>query len=183
MKWVLIAAGVLAGAVALTALIGALLPRSHVAASAIVVPQPPDTVWQLMRDVAGLPGWWPDMRETKRVADSAGREVWQQTMKQGFVMRGIITESVPPARFVSVIDTSAGGSFGGSWTYEIAPVAGGSRVRVTERGWIANPIFRFMSRFIFGYYGSLDSYLTALGKKLGASGPPEHQPADSAAGR
>jgi hypothetical protein len=38
---------------------------------------------------------------------------------------------------------------------------------VTERGWIANPVFRFMSRFIFGYYGTQESYVRALGKRFG----------------
>jgi len=63
---------------------------------------------------------------------------------------------------VTQIESPPGAPFGGKWTYEIALVEGGSRVSVTEQGWIANPIFRFMSRVVFGYYGTLDGYLTPV---------------------
>ena len=79
-----------------------------------------------------------------------------------------------PSRLVTQIDSSAGGSFGGTWTYELTPDSGGTKISVTEAGWIGNPIFRTLSRFIFGYYGSLDGYLKALGKKLGEDVRPVH---------
>ena len=60
-----------------------------------------------------------------------------------------------------------GAPFGGNWTYEVAAVPGGSRVTVTERGWIGNPLFRFMARFFFGYTATIDTYLRSLGKKFG----------------
>ena len=52
--------------------------------------------------------------------------------------------------------------FGGTWTQEIAPDAGGCVVTITENGEIYNPIFRFVSRFILGYTSSIDAYLKAL---------------------
>lgn len=175
MKWVIIVVGGLIAMVGLMALIGAFLPRDHVAASSVELRQSPDSVWRTMRDLASLATWWPDMQESRRVEDSAGREVWSQKMKNGFVMRGIVTESMPPTRFVTTIDAAPGAPFGGSWTYEIEPAGGGSRVTVTERGWVANPIFRFMSRFIFGYHRSQDAYLTALGRKVGEAVSPAHR--------
>ena len=45
---------------------------------------------------------------------------------------------------------------------------------VTEQGWVANPLFRFLSRVVFGHYGTLDSYLTALGKRFGEDVMPVH---------
>ena len=86
----------------------------------------------------------------------------------------IVLESAPPRRLVTQIDPMAGGAFGGTWTYELAPEATGTRISVTETGWIGNPIFRFMSRFLFGYYGSLDKYLTALGTRFGETVQPTH---------
>jgi len=56
--------------------------------------------------------------------------------------------------------------FGGTWTYEITPDAGGSRLTITENGEIYNPLFRFMARFIFGYEGTIQSYLSSLEKRL-----------------
>ena len=175
MKCVLIVLGALVGIVVLVALIGAFIPRDHVAASAVVIRQPPDSVWKTVRGLEGLSAWWPEMQESRRVDDPAGREVWAQKMKNGFVMRAVVTESVAPTKLVTTIDAPPGAPFGGSWTYEIAPAPEGSRVTVTERGWIANPIFRFMSKVIFGYYGSQDGYLKALGRKFGEAVRPVHQ--------
>jgi hypothetical protein len=57
--------------------------------------------------------------------------------------------------------------FGGEWTFEISPAADGADLRIHEDGEVYNAIFRFMSRFIFGYYGSIESFLRNLGAKLG----------------
>ncbi len=58
--------------------------------------------------------------------------------------------------------------FGGTWSFDIAPAAGGeSDLRVTEDGEVYNPIFRFMARFVFGYTASIEGYLRDLGTKFG----------------
>jgi hypothetical protein len=59
--------------------------------------------------------------------------------------------------------------FGGNWVYEIDPVPNGARRRITENGEIYNPVYRFVSRFFLGYSGSIEQYLTNLGKKFGES--------------
>jgi uncharacterized protein YndB with AHSA1/START domain len=173
MKWVLIVVGSLAGLVALMALIGALVPREHRATSTVTLHQPPDSVWKVVRDLGGITAWWSEITVSERQPDREGREVWRQKMS-GFDVPLIVMESSPPARLVTQIDTSAGGAFGGTWTYELTPDSGGTRISVTEAGWIGNPIFRFLSRFILGYYGSLDGYLKALGKRFGEEVRPVH---------
>jgi uncharacterized protein YndB with AHSA1/START domain len=175
MKWVLIVIGALLGLVALVTLIGAFVPRDHRATSTITLHQAPDSVWRVIRDFGGIPAWWPEVKESVRQPDKDGREVWRQKVS-GFDMPLIVVESSVPSRLVTQIDSSAGGSFGGTWTYELTPDsgAGATRISVTEAGWIGNPIFRFLSRFVFGYYGSLDGYLKALGKRFGEEVRPAH---------
>lgn len=174
MKWVLIAIGGLVALIALMAIAGALVPREHRATSTVTLRQPPDTVWKVVRDFGGITGWWPDIKESTRLPDRDGHEVWRQKMS-GFDVPLIVIESSPPRRLVTQIDTSAGAAFGGTWTYELtADSGGGTKIGVTEAGWIGNPIFRFLSRFIFGYYGSLDGYLKALGKRFGEEVRPVH---------
>lgn len=133
------------------------------------------TVWQVVRDVGGVTAWWPDVKQAERVSDPGGREAWHQTLKNGYPMPLVVEESQPPGRLVTRIDSPPGAPFGGSWTYEIAAVAEGSRVRITERGWIASPIFRFMARVVLGYHGTMDSYLKALGRKFGQGVVPMHE--------
>ena len=173
MKWVLIALGGLVGLVALMALVGAFIPRDHRATSSVTLRQPSDSVWKVVRDLGGITAWWPEMKEAVRLPDKDGHEAWRQKVG-GFDMPLVVLESSPPRRLVTKIDSAAGAAFGGTWTYELTPDGGGTRISVTEAGWIANPIFRFMSRFLFGYYGSLDGYLTALGKRFGEAVRPVH---------
>lgn len=166
MKWVLIAIGGVLGLVILIALIGAFVPREHRATSTVTVHQPPDSVWKVVRDLGGVTAWWPEIKESARQPDQDGHEVWRQKMS-GFDVPLLVMESAPPRRLVTKIDASAGAAFGGTWTYELTGDSGSTRISVTEAGWIGNPIFRFLSRFVFGYHGSLDGYLKALGKKFG----------------
>lgn len=173
MKWVLIVIGAVLGLVALMVLIGAFMPRDHRATSTVVLRQPPDSVWKVVRDLGGVPAWWAEIKESVRLPDNNGREAWRQKAS-GWEVPLIVIESSPPRRLVTQIDTSAGGAFGGTWTYELTPDSGGTRISVTETGWIGNPIFRFLSRFLFGYYGTLDGYLKALGKKFGEEVRPAH---------
>jgi uncharacterized protein YndB with AHSA1/START domain len=173
MKWVLIVVGGIIALVAVMALIGAFVPREHRATSTVILAQPPDSVWKVVRDLGAVPSWWPEVKESVRQPDKNGQEVWRQKMS-GFDVPLIVIESTAPHTLVTQIDTSAGGAFGGTWTYELTQDGDGTKISVTEAGWIGNPIFRFLSRFVFGYYGSLDGYLKALGKRFGAEVQPAH---------
>ena len=174
MKRLLFILGALVAIVALMALAGAFVARDHRATSTITLRQPADSVWKVIRDFGGGPAWWHEMGEAVRLPDKDGHEAWRQKVG-GFDMPIVVLESQPPRRLVTQIDSPPGAAFGGTWTYELAPDgAGGTRISVTEAGWISNPIFRFMSRFLFGYYGSLDGYLKALGTKFGETVTPVH---------
>ena len=175
MKWMLIVLIVLVALVAVVALVGAMVPRDHVAGASITLRQPPESVWKVIRDLGGVPQWWSETKASVRTADKDGHERWEQDVG-GFKMAAVVETDEPPRRLVTRIDSPPGASFGGSWTYEIAPVPEGCRMTVTERGWIANPVFRFMSRFIFGYYGTQEKYLRALGKKFGETVTPVRTP-------
>ncbi|MGH7671430.1 MAG: SRPBCC family protein [Gemmatimonadales bacterium] len=173
MKWVVIAVAGLIALVALPALIGAFIPREHRATSTVMLHQPPDSVWSVIRDLGGVTRWWPEVKSSERMPDAAGREAWRQK-SGGFDVPLVVTESQAPRRLVTEIVAQEGAAFGGTWTYDLAPVDGGTRVTVTEAGWISNPIFRFLSRVVFGYYGTLDGYLKHLGKKFGEDVRPAH---------
>jgi uncharacterized protein YndB with AHSA1/START domain len=173
MKWLAIIVGGLVALVGLMALVGALVSREHRATSTVTLRQPPDTVWNVVRDVGAVPSWWPEVTLSERLPDRDGREAWRQKMS-GFDVPLVVLESDPPRRLVTKIDGGDGAAFGGTWSYELTPADSGTRISVTEDGWISNPIFRFLSRFMFGYYGSLDGYLKALGKRFGEEVSPEH---------
>ena len=57
-------------------------------------------------------------------------------------------------------------AFGGSWTFALQPAASGTRLSITENGEVYNPLFRVMSRFVFGHTATIDRYLGDLQKHL-----------------
>ena len=56
--------------------------------------------------------------------------------------------------------------FGGTWTYQLEPVEEGTRLTITEDGFVRDPFFRFMSRYVFGHEKTVEDYLDALRERL-----------------
>jgi hypothetical protein len=70
-----------------------------------------------------------------------------------------------------ITDTDLG--YSGKWTYVFTPEGSNTRVSITEDGVVSNVIFRFLSRYAFGYTATLDAYLKSLGKHFGEVVTPE----------
>ena len=163
MKWLLIAIVILVGIVAAIAVVGALLPKAHVASRSTRLQHPPETVWAL---IAGPPDWRPDVKSFEILAPRDGHRRWKEIDRHGQPITFEEVEAAPPKHLVGrIADTNL--AFGGSWTYDIAPASEGCELTITENGEVYNPIFRFASRFIIGHTATIDAYLDALRKKLG----------------
>jgi uncharacterized protein YndB with AHSA1/START domain len=164
MKWVLIAVAALAALAALVAIAGWSLPIAHVATRQATLAATPEAVWETITDVGAFPSWRTDVKTVERVGES-GALTWIEHGRSGS-LKLTVEASDPPRRLVTrIADPSL--PFGGTWTYELAPAAGGTVLTITEHGEIYNPIFRAMARFVFGYETTLASYLDALRKKVG----------------
>ncbi len=143
MKWMIRVVISLVAIVGLVALIGYFLPVGHEASRSADFNKPPTTVYALISDLKTYRQWWPE------------NEVKVE-----------VVEAVPPSKFVTRIVGET--AFGGTWTMDIVPTANGSRVTITERGEVYNPIFRTLARFVFGHTPTMDSCLTAAQKQLGS---------------
>jgi hypothetical protein len=143
MKWLLRVVAALIALVAILAAVGAFLPVQHVASRSAEFNAPPEQVFALVSDLKNYGAWWPEGTET----------------------RVVVVESVPPSRFVTKID-EPDAPFGGTWTMEIVPTPTGSRLTITERGEVYNPIFRALARFVFGHTSTIDSCLAAARQRL-----------------
>ncbi|HEU4387910.1 MAG TPA: SRPBCC family protein [Blastocatellia bacterium] len=171
MKWVLIALAVVVLLVVVVAVVGALLPKAHVATRSARFKQSPEVVWQTITDVDAFPSWRADVKNVERLPDRDGRPVWREIGSHGSITLEVI-ESDPPRRLVGKI-ADPNLPFGGNWTYEIEGVEGGSTLTITENGEVYNPIFRFVSKFIMGHHKSIEDYLRAMGKKFGETVEPQ----------
>lgn len=166
MKWILITAGALVGLIALAAIVGATLPRDHVATLSARIAAAPDAVWRAITTPAEFPTWRSSVRRVELLPDVDGRPSWREHSKDG-ALTMVVDAWDPPSRLTSrIVDT--GLPFGGAWDFALTPDGvGGTHVTITEHGSVYNPIFRFVSRFIMGHTATLDAYLRALGRKFG----------------
>lgn len=170
MKWILIILGVVVVLVLLVALIGAMLPQSHVAVRSVHLHRPPTDVWKTVTDVASAGKWRRDIEGIEMLPPTNGHIAWREVAKHGGVnYEGeLVRAPVPgvPGRFISRI-TDKNLPYGGEWIIDVAAAPNGSVVTVTENGEVYNPIFRFVSRYIMGQTATIDGYLRALGRHFG----------------
>jgi uncharacterized protein YndB with AHSA1/START domain len=166
----LIVVAVAVGLVLCVVIIGALLPKGHVASRSAHLHRSPQDVWAAIYDVDGFAAWRPGIKKVERLPSSEGRTRWKEVTAHGGVTYEIV-EARPTAKLVTrIADPSL--PFGGTWTYAVEPAPDGSTITITERGEVYNPLFRFMSRFVFGHTATIDEYLRALGRRLGESSGP-----------
>jgi uncharacterized protein YndB with AHSA1/START domain len=163
MKWILIVLGALVAIGAVAYLVGLALPVSHVAARRKALPAPPEVVWKHMTDVDAFPAWRRDVTRAERLPDRDGRTTW---VEEGERRMTFVLERSEPHRLLVSRIADRDLPFGGTWTYELAPAAGGTALTITEHGEIYNPIFRLMARYVFGYEATMTSYLDALEARL-----------------
>jgi uncharacterized protein YndB with AHSA1/START domain len=170
MKWALVLLVVIAVVIAAVAIIGALLPKGHVAASSAEYNQTPEAIWETITDAKSFATWRPDLKEVQVLPDRNGLPVWREIGKSDTMTLEVI-ESSPPNRLVMrIADPDL--PFGGTWTYEVTGANGRASLRITENGEVYNVFFRFMSRFIFGHHSTIETYLKSLGKKFGEETTP-----------
>ena len=160
MRWILYVGLALVTIAALVAVVGAMLPKQHSASRTARVALPPDALYALLTDVSQYPSWRAGLKGLERRPDRNGMPAWiEDTNGMKIPMR--FERMEPPSLIVARIDSSDL-PFGGTWTYRIAPPSGGSDLTITEDGEVYNVIFRFMSRFVFGYHATRDAFIKSL---------------------
>ncbi len=169
--WLIVLVGVPVAVVAVVAGIGALLPREHVASRKVRLKQSPETLFAVMRDFAAAPGWRTGLKSVTLLPPREGRPAYLEETRHGAVTYVVIDERRPQRLVVEIADTAL--PYGGAWTFElVAAIDGTTEVRITERGFVKNVIFRFLARFVFGHATTMETYLCDLAKKFGEDGAP-----------
>ena len=164
MKWILWIFIALAGVLMLITLIGWLLPKAHSVSREAQFPEPPETIWKAITDIEAMPAWRQGLKSVEHLPDKNGLPSWVETSASGTIPFETVVSQPPSKLIVRIADP--GLPFGGTWTYEITPVAAGSSLRIREDGEVYNPVFRFLSRYVFGYSGTIDAYLKSLERRL-----------------
>jgi len=154
--------------IGLMIVIGWLLPRGHTATRAAHFSASPEMVWDAITDFARFPAWRHNIARVETLPERDGHSRWVEHDAHNAISYEAV-ERVPPTggtpgKMVTRIGPNL--PFGGTWTFELVPAGSGTELRITERGEIYNPIFRFVSLFM-SQTKTIENYLQALGHKFG----------------
>lgn len=175
MLWILVIAGSLVGLVAVMAVIGLLLPRDHVAARRAVLAKPPADVWRALTDLDEHPRWRRGLKAIERLSPTEFRE----RSSNGVIRFEIVEDRPGELRITRIADPKL--PFGGRWIFELVPDGGGTRLTITEDGFVTNPVFRLLSRTVFSTTSTIEKFLADLGAHLGVAAVVEVAPPSSRA--
>lgn len=165
MKTVLIILASLAALVVLVTVIGLILPARHTATRERRVSAPPGAVFGLLADPAAYPEWRPDLETVEILSRDPLR--FRERGRHGAILFEVVERQPPEHLVTRIADPDL--PFGGQWTFTITTDGGDSILSIREDGVVKNPIFRFMSRFVFGHTATIDAYLDAVAARLSAT--------------
>ena len=165
MRIALYVVGGLLALVLVVVVIGYMLPKEHTASRDVTVAASPERVFALISTPAEYPKWRSDVDSVEVLPPEGGKDRFRELGSNGPILLRV-EESVPAKRLVTVIaDPTL--PFGGKWTYELTPSGAGTTLRITEDGEVYNPVFRFMSKFVFGHTATLEKYLEDVERAVG----------------
>ena len=124
-----------------------------------------------MRDFNSAPSWRSDLQRVEMIPTNDNHVRFREQGKQGAVTYDLVEDQPNEKMVTRIADLDLG--YSGTWTYTFESEGGGTRLQITEAGDVSNILFRFMSRFVFGQSGTIEKYLTALGKKFGEDVSPQ----------
>ncbi len=161
MIWIFYVTVGLVALVLLMALVGLALPAGHVASRCAALAKPPDIVWRALVDLDDHVRWRRGVRRIERLDATTFREHG----RNGAITYAIEADEPPRRRVTRIADDKL--PFGGRWIYELAADPGGTRLTITEDGFVKNPIFRLLSKTVFSPTRTIEQFLVDLGAHLG----------------
>ena len=138
--------------------IGYALPQDHVASVEGTLPARPQQVFQRISDPSRYPEWRKDVARVELLGTQPVR--WREHGSDDPITYEVVESRPVERHIVRIADPDL--PFGGTWTYDLAPNGTGTRLVITERGEVYNPIFRFMSRFVFSRTATMERFVTSL---------------------
>ena len=172
-RWLWAIVGVVIGLPVLAFVIGMFLPRGHVVSMSIDLRASPERVWLLISDFAGTPQWRADITRVRIDPPSGGAVRFTESSSQGDVPFEVVRQDPPRLQVVRVVDDDQ--PFGGTWTWDLQPAGSGTRLTITESGFIKSAIFRTLGALFFSPSDTIEGYLRALAGALSESAEP-HAP-------
>lgn len=144
--------------------VGSALPVGHTSTVTVTIGAPPNQVWEAITNYEQFPDWRPEVSQVKPGPTTDGQPSWTEVTKYGELPLQVLV-SEPSRRLETKIDGSKL-PFGGKWSWTLESEGDKTKVTITENGEVYNPLFRFMSKFIFGHETTLKTYASNLSAKF-----------------
>lgn len=156
--WIGVVVSLLVG---LVATIGWLLPREHSASAEADFPTDLETLVARLRNFREYPRWRSGLAAVEAESDV----IWTELDSHGHRVRyqmSAVQRDANGLEFTTTI-LSDDLPYGGEWRYQAFTKATGVvTLRITETGYIANPLFRFAARFVIGYDFTIKRFINDL---------------------
>ncbi len=149
-------------------LVGRSLPEKHTSRFSITLPVPPATVWAVITDYPKMPDWWPAVKAIRLETRPDGEVwTWNQDSRGREIAFRTIGEKAPQHLVREIVGDNL--PFGGTWTFDLAPEASGTKLTLTEDGFIKPPLFRFIGTYFIGLDKTMKDFSTNLQKRFSTS--------------
>ncbi len=145
--------------------IGSLVPREHVVSRAATFRATPEALYGAIAAVAEQPGWREEVESVEVLPPRDGKLAFREHSSMGDVTFVVEVDEPGVRRVVRIADEDL--PYGGTWTFRLESREAGTRLTITEEGFVDPALYRFLGKFVFGYSSTIDGYLKALGEKFG----------------
>lgn len=150
--------------------IGSRMEPKHVATRSIRLHRSPAEVYAVIHDFERSPGWRSDVKKVEPLGNADGHLRFREDGSNGAVTYEVLEDVANQKLVTRIVDKDLG--YSGSWAYVLTSAEGGTVLAITENGEVSNPLFRFMSKYIFGHTATIDTYLKSLAKHFGEAATP-----------
>ena len=144
--------------------LGSALPRTHEETRSALIEVPAHRLYPVLVTPESFPEWRTGITRVDRPdSDRFTEHGPDGPMTFRFLDR------TPPSRLVVAIDDPEQ-PFTGTWTFELTPEGHNdllTRVRITERGEVPNPVFRAIAKVMMSPGDTMETYLKDLGGRFG----------------
>lgn len=145
--------------------VGVVLPREHTVAMRATYDATPGRLYEAVANFYKAPEWRSDLDSVTPLEPVGKRPRWREHGAFGSITYEADVAKPPNRYGARIVDDDL--PFGGRWTFEIDSVGyERTALTITERGEIDSPMFRFLSRFVFGQHATMENYLEDLGTAL-----------------